>query len=248
MASTDSWYVDAFRAEYMQLYAHRDLRAARREVDYLIGQGISGRVLDLCCGFGRHTLALRERGIDAFGIDLSHELLARAGRSDAKSLLRDRLIRADARRIPLADDSVDAVVVLFSSFGYFGDEGDREVLTEIRRISKPGARIVLDLMNPAHVRASLVGFSSKSVDGARLEERRSLEDENRRVVKDVRFVPPGGRERRWQERVRMYEPAEIEGLLRERGFAPLGANGDFDGSAFTSASERQIVRAVRPRT
>ena len=245
MTPADPWFVEAFRAEYVQLYTHRDLAAARREAEYLEAQGIGGRVLDLCCGFGRHTLALRERGIDAFGVDLSHELLARAFRMEDASLLRGRLLRGDARRIPLRDASVDAVVLLFSSFGYFGDEGDRAVLAEVARVSRPRGRVVLDLMNPASVRENLVRFSRKSVNGALLEEHRSLEARARRVVKDVRFVAADGRERRWREDVRMYEPAEIAELLREHGLGILATHGAFDGSPFSPASERQIVHAVR---
>lgn len=248
MSSADAWFVEAFRADYVELYAHRDIAAARREADYLVNRGVRGRVLDLCCGFGRHTLALRERGVDAFGIDLSHELLSRAFGMEGASLVRGRLLRGDARRIPLLPASVDAVVLLFSSFGYFGDDGDRAVLGEIARVSKPGAEVVLDLMNPARVRDTLVRFSSKSVNGALIEERRSLEESSRRVVKHVRFVAADGRERTWREDVRMYEPAEIAELLREHGLEPRASHGSFDGSPFQPSSERQIVHAVRLRS
>jgi SAM-dependent methyltransferase len=246
MTSTDPWFVEAFRAEYLQVYAHRDLPSARREAEYLLAQGLSGRVLDLCCGFGRHTLALRERGVDAFGIDLSHDLLVHAASLPHSHLVRGRLVRADARRIPVVDSSVDAVVMLFSSFGYFDDGGDREVLSEITRVSRPGAQVVLDLMNPPRVRADLVGRSTKRRMGALLEERRRLEDGGRRIVKEVRFVPAAGPERRWCENVRLYEAAEIDELLRGQGFTILGRHGGFDASPFTAASERQIVRALRP--
>jgi SAM-dependent methyltransferase len=247
MSPADPWFVEAFRAEYIDVYAHRDLATARREVRYLIEQGLRGRVLDLCCGFGRHTLALAERGIDALGIDLSQDLLERAQRGEEHALLRGRLIRGDARRVPLADECVDAVIVLFSSFGYFGDEGDRDVLAEIRRIVRPGARVVLDLMNPAQIRASLVPSSRRRVNGSVLDERRSLEDGGRRVVKQVRLVRADGSERSWRESVRMYEPAEIADLLRARDFELEQTHGGFDASPFTATSDRQIVRALRPR-
>jgi SAM-dependent methyltransferase len=246
MTARDPWFVEAFRAEYLRVYPHRDLPSARREAEYLVAQGVRGRVLDLGCGFGRHTLALRERGVDAFGIDLSHDLLVHAQSLPGADTLRGRLVRADARRIPLEPASLDAVVVLFSSFGYFDEGGDRAVLSEIWRVSKPGARLVLDLMNPARVRSDLVPRSTKRSSGASLEERRSFEDGGRRVVKDVRFVPDSGEERRWRESVRMYEAAEIGDLLRAQGFALLGSHGGFDSSPFTAASERQIVRALRP--
>lgn len=245
MTPSDPWFLAAFRAEYLQVYAHRDLASARHETAYLLAQGVTGRVLDLCCGFGRHTLALRERGVDAFGIDLSQDLLVHARTLPRANLLRGRMLRGDARHVPIADQVVDAVLLLFSSFGYFDDGGDGEVLAEIKRITRPGARVVLDLMNPARIRSDLVAHSRKLVNGALLEERRSLEDGGRRVVKEVRLVLAGGEERRWREKVRMYDEAEIGELLRGHGFTVLESHGGFDASPFSIGSERQIVRAVR---
>ena len=76
--SDDPWYVTAFQADYRAVYPHRDLASAAREVEFLIERGVGGRVLDLCCGFGRHTLALRRAGLDAYGADLSGDLLVQA--------------------------------------------------------------------------------------------------------------------------------------------------------------------------
>jgi SAM-dependent methyltransferase len=241
----EPWYVEAFRTEYAQVYAHRDLESARREVDYLLANGVGGRVVDLCCGFGRHTLALCEHRVDAVGIDLSHELLLHARSLPHGERLRRRLIRGDARRIPMGAGTAGSIIVMFSSFGYFGDDGDREVLGEIARVLRPRGRVVLDLMNPARVRAELVPESRAEAQGALIEERRALADGGRRVVKDVRMRLPNGRERSWREDVRMYETAEIAELLRASGLELALVHGDFDGSPFDVRSPRQIVHAVR---
>jgi SAM-dependent methyltransferase len=244
-ASSTPWYVEAFRSEYAQVYAHRDIESARREVAYLVANGVGGRVVDLCCGFGRHTLALRERGVDAVGIDLSHELLAQARALPGGERLDGRLVRGDAQRIPMVAGAASAVIVMFSSFGYFGEEGDRDVLREIARTLRPRGRVVLDLMNPARVRAELVPHSRSEARGALIEERRALADGGQRVIKDVRVRLADGHERTWREDVRMYEPAEIAVLLRASGFELAIVHGDFDGAPFDVRSPRQIVHAVR---
>lgn len=244
MTSSSPWFVDAFRADYVRLYAHRDLESARREVDYLVGLDLPGPVLDLCCGYGRHTLALRMRGVRAFGIDLSHDLLAHAASLPEHGRLAGRLVRADARVLPLRDESVGSVVVLFSSFGYFGADGDRRMAGEIARALRPGGRVVLDVMNPPRVRATLVAHSRTEREGAVLEERRSLEDGGRDVVKHVTMRTADGA-REWHERVRLYEPAEVAALLSEVGLRVDGTGGDFDGRAWSRAAPRQIVLATK---
>jgi SAM-dependent methyltransferase len=244
LASADPWYVEAFREGYLRLYPHRDLSAARREAAFLVARGLRGRVLDLCCGFGRHTLALRESGIDAIGIDLSPELLAHAAGSPGWERLRGRILRGDARALPFADVSFGSVVNLFSSFGYFGEEGDKRVLLEIARVLAPGGFLALDLMNPAFVRARLVPFSRTERDGALLVESRSLVAGGRLVVKEVELHNESGRVR-WREEVRLYEPAELNRWLDAAGLRQTGACGDFDGSPLTEASARQLVLAER---
>lgn len=245
MGEREPWFVEAFRSDYVLVYAHRDLHSARREAKYLVAQGVKGRVLDLCCGFGRHIVALRERGVDAFGIDLSRELLDQARILPEAEALVGRLLRADARRFPVRDASLDGVVSLFSSFGYFGDEGDRAVLAEIARVLRKGGLAVLDLMNPPQVRAKLVLESRRNVGGFDVAESRALADGEKRVTKTVRISRPPAKERVWREEVRMYEPEEIAALLDRAGLEPARAHGDFDASPLSPASPRQIVIARR---
>lgn len=240
-----SWYVAAFRADYLAVYRHRDLESARREADYLIARGVSGTVLDLCCGYGRHVLALRERGVAAFGLDLSAELLRESRGLPGAAELAGRLVRADARAVPILDARADAVVSLFSSFGYFEEREDREVLSAVARVLRRGGRLVLDLMNPARVRSRLVPASESSRDGLRIEERRSLAEGGRRVEKAVLLTSPDGRQRSWRESVRLYEPAEIDALLGAGGFEVERRDGGFEGEPYSPGAPRQIVHARR---
>ena len=243
MTNTEPWYVTAFQADYSEVYSHRDLPAARQEVAWLLRQGVRGRTLDLCCGFGRHSLAMAEGGLDVFGLDLSGALLAQSRELPDAGRLAGRLVRADARRPPYLDQSFDSVVNLFSSFGYFGDDGDAEMLDGIARVLRPGGRLVMDLMNPARIRAGLVPASEREQGGVRLIERRALKEEGRRVTKQVRMEHPDGRVESWHEDVRMYEPDEIGALLQRRGITVEATFGSFEGARFDAESERQLVLA-----
>ncbi len=239
--SSEPWYVAAFREEYTRVYAHRDLPSARREIAHVLALGAGGRVLDLCCGFGRHSLALRERGVEVVGLDLSAELLTRAADLPEAGLLAGRLLRADARALPFAAGSFDSILNLFSSFGYFGAEGDARVAAEMGRVLRSGGVALLDLMNPPRVRAELVAESRSERDGTVLVERRRLRDGGREVVKEVSLTLPDGERRSWCEEVRLYELDELLALMEPRGFALVGARGDFAGAPHDAASERQIV-------
>src|SRR5262245_26487593 len=107
------WYKEWFGEEYLELYSHRDESEAEAHVDFVerhLGGPRPRAVLDLACGAGRHTAALRRRGYRTLGIDLSLTLLAR---------IEPPRVAGDMRRLPFADGSFDWVLNFFTSFGYF---------------------------------------------------------------------------------------------------------------------------------
>jgi len=241
--SSRAWFEAAFEKGYLEVYPHRDLTSARVEVGGRIARVLSGRVLDLGCGFGRHSLAMLERGLEVYGMDLSADLLSSAGALEGGAALEGRLVRGDFRRPPFRDGSFDAVVMLFSSFGYFDDEGNRHVAGEVARLLRAGGSAVFDLMNPFRIRAELVPSSRTERKGLLLVENRVLADEGRRVQKEVELVFASGDRRHWREDVRLYEPEEVRKLLAGVGLEVERTDGEFDGRPFETDSPRQIVWA-----
>ena len=244
------WFETAFESGYLELYAHRDQASAEREVAGLLRRGFAsgqGRVLDLCCGNGRHARAFLRAGLDVVGLDLSRDLLQRAS-SDEGGVLAQRLVRGDVRRLPFRGGSFDAVAMLFSSWGYFTDEDNRRVLDAIAGVLGPGGTLLLDLMNADRIRRTLVPESRDERDGRLVIQRRRLEQDGKRVVKEVRIRSADGALRTWHEDVRLMDPGEIEALLRTCGFQLMRLEGDFDGRAFDSEGERMLVWARRLAT
>lgn len=237
------WWSAAFAADYVDLYPHRDLASARAEARFLVSAGLRGRVLDLCCGWGRHLIALDELGLAVAGVDYSADLLARLADHPQGRRLAARIVRGDSRRPPFRDAAFDGVVSLFSSFGYFGEEGDAQLLAGVARVLAPGGAAFLDVMNPEFVRAGLVPESRKEADGSVLVERRSLP--GRCVRKDVELWRAGELLRSWYEEVRMYGPDELDVRIAAAGLVVEARWGGFDGSAFGPASPRQLLRLRR---
>lgn len=242
-----NWFEDAFRSDYRRVYPHRDLEAARPEARWLFEHGVRGRVLDLCCGFGRHTWQLAELGCDVVGIDLSRDLLAAARElPDYERRLRGRLVRGDARDLPFRPQSFDSVVVLFSSFGYFGELDDARMLREMARVLQGGGLAVLDLMNPDYVRANLRDESVREGSEFLLRESRKLADGGRRVVKDVELTIEG-ETKRWREDVRLYEQDQMRAMLAGHGLGLLEIHGGFDDRAFGPDAPRMLISARNMR-
>lgn len=239
------WFRLSFDALYPLLYRHRDLQEADGFVGGLLERHPlgAGRILDLGCGPGRHLEALERRGLAAVGLDLSAALLESArGR-----LAHPLLVRGDMRDLPCRADVFGWVLVMFTTFGYFPEEGQNDrVLSEIARVLAPGGWLVLDLHNARETRRRLVPRSSRTVDGLRVEERRWVEADGRFLRKTTSVSEPRtGGVRSYDERVRLYEEPEIGAMLSGHGFDVVERWGGYDASAFEAERSRRLLILAR---
>ncbi len=234
-----AWYQEWFGEEYLELYAHRDEEEARRQVAFFQAQvgALEGPVLDLACGMGRHLQELTTSGYRAVGCDLSYTLL-RTGIVEYGSMA---LARADMRSLPFCDDSFAGLVNFFTSFGYFAEEDENlQVVREMARVLRPGARFVFDYLN---VHREL----------ERLVQKETIESPMG-VVNIVRWFDSSDRSfnkritighKRYLERVRGYDLDEISAMFTSCGMLIKAAFGDFDGSTFQRDSPRLILIGSR---
>jgi len=236
------WFQRWFGEAYLELYPHRDAAEAARAVGLLQAHGMvlaGDRVLDLACGAGRHMAALQKAGAHVVGLDLSWPLLV-AARSAGAELL----VRADMRWLPVRSGAMDAVVNLFTSFGYFAHDDEHAlVLSEISRVLAPGGRFALDFLNAPAVRAALVARDEKTVRGRRVVQQRRLSDGGRVVVKTIHLEAEG---REYMERVRLFERPELEQMFADAGLEVRHVFGDYEGGAHGPSSPRLILLARRP--
>lgn len=237
------WFKNWFGEDYLALYPHRNEAEARQAVALLATRGAvpwGGTVLDLACGAGRHAAALQQSGARVVGLDLSAVLL-REARSCCNASAG--LVRGDMRYLPFRDGSFGAVVNLFTSFGYFSsDEEHQQVLTEVARILKPGGRFTLDFLNAPAVRATLVPRDEREVRGRKVVQERRVSEGGRSVIKNISLEHE---ERSFMERVRLFERAELEQMLRGAGLVVDEALGDYAGGPHTDTSPRLLLLAHR---
>ena len=142
----EPWWATHFDARYLHEYEPLfDQTQDRREVARLVellGLSAGARVLDCPCGQGRHAHLLAEAGFRVDGLDYSAALLdiARARGTGSSR----HYTQGDMRRLPARwTGRFDAVLNLFTSFGFFDRPADdRVVLAEFARVLKPGGVLI----------------------------------------------------------------------------------------------------------
>ncbi|NYT06221.1 MAG: methyltransferase domain-containing protein [Methanomicrobiales archaeon] len=197
----------------------------KNEVDIvtgILGLRSGARMLDLCCGQGRHALELAARGYEMEGLDRSHYLISRARSAAKKAGLRVRFREGNANRLPHRADTFDAVLILGNSFGYFDSiREDREVLAEVRRVLKPGGIILLDLADGEYLRSHFKPRSWEWIDERMFvcRERELSADEQRLISREIISDVENGVVADQFYAERLYSPETMAGLLGEAGFS-----------------------------
>jgi SAM-dependent methyltransferase len=249
------WFQSSFDRAWLRAYAHRNDAEANAHAPHVIrwlGLRTSGRVLDVGCGAGRYARALARLGFRVTGIDLSEPLLEEARERSPQLPGTPLYVRWDARDLPFRSQ-FDGAISMFTSMGYFDDaEDDRRILRGVHRALVPGGRFLLDYLNAAYVRATLEEVTERESEGGRVIEERRIDEGapgGPAVRKHVRILNgrTGRLEASFEERVRLYEPDEIDGLLESSGLRILGARlGDVTGVPWSWATPRLVRLAERP--
>jgi SAM-dependent methyltransferase len=240
------WYVEAFRADYLEVNKHRDEAAAAREVrgalSLLRHDRQRGRLLDLAAGAGRHGLAFAAERCHVTCLDLSDDLTQLAA---GRGLVT---VRGDMRALPFRDWAFDSIACLFSSFGYFADEADHQrTLDEIARLLAPDGGVLLDLMDRDTVAQQLQPQSVDMVDGMAIEVERALTADGRRVEKHIRVLRSDCQRRSWSESVRLFSGDEVAQLAQRARLVVETVAGDYDGRPHRPGETRRLVVMRKPR-
>ncbi len=103
-----------------------------------------GRVLDVGCGTGAYSVELAKRGARTTGVDGSEGMLDWAAAKAAKERLHVNFVRADAQMLPFPDGHFDFVLSVGALC--FAKDGEKALL-EMRRVLKPGGRLVVGVLN-----------------------------------------------------------------------------------------------------
>ena len=247
MAAPREWFRGFFDATYLATDGPAMQKRARAEIDFVtrvLALRPGARVLDVPCGFGRHSSELARRGYAVVGVDLSPTML-RAARRAHRENARLRFVRGDMRRIAYRAE-FDAVVCLFTSFGYFSERENVHTLGKMARALGPGGRILIDHRNPAYD-AELPTHSWRQPRPG-LYVLWTLEIDRRTNVHEATWQILRRGDRRVIRkafRLRLWTLAQWRRRLREAGLRLVRAYGDFKGRPFRRASGRLLILAER---
>ena len=213
----------------------------------LLGIEPGARILDLACGVGRFALPLAKRSFRVVGLDLSSAYLKQGRAKAAERGLEIRFVQGDMRALPFKE-AFDAVVNLFTSFGYFEDESDHlRVLQEVRRSLKPGGRFLLEMASRDWTVRHFQSHDWHCLENFWvLEERTFVPERDRVETKWVKLYPDGRREEYFSS-LRLFTLRELLTLCSQAGLAARGYYGNLQGDPWSWEAPRLVLVAEAER-
>lgn len=228
------------RRWFTTFLGHIDETIVEREVSFLerqLPRDSFPRVLDLCCGPGRHLAPLSARGYKVCGLDRDAAALASARSLTLTAKESPSLVRGDMRSLPYRDGSFDAVICLWQSFGHFDAAGNLAVLAEMQRVLRPAGRIVLDLYH-RDFHASREGVREMERGATHIIETRRMDGQRLHV--QLKYRSHGSEEVSDEFEWQLYRPTDLAELALSIGLTTHVVCANFDESRGPSENEPRM--------
>lgn len=240
-----SWFDGFFETdEWLAVALARPPERTEAEVAFLADHLPSGaHALDVPCGTGRHSAGLAARGYTVSGLDISERVI----RVAREALPGADFRTGDMRELPWESGSFDAVLNLWTAFGYFETQDeDERVLAEFARVLRPGGTLILDTINQAAFVRKFQGKSwDDSIDGLLMLDEVEHDLITGRNSARWTFIREDGSQVVRAFDHRLYTAAEYAAMFRRAGLEPQAWFGDFEGGDLTPDTWRMIAIVKR---
>jgi 2-polyprenyl-3-methyl-5-hydroxy-6-metoxy-1,4-benzoquinol methylase len=250
--SARPWWERFFTDDYLRSVVLPTPTQIKHQVDFIessLAMAHGSTVLDVGCGKGLHAIELTTRGYLVVGLDLSLPMITRAAEDAQFRGLKINFLHADIREIAF-DGAFDAAICMGTTFGFFDDEANRDVLARLYGALRPGGRLLIDVVNRDFVirsQPNLVWFQG---DGCVCMEESEINFFTSRLQVKRTMMHEDGRQTEAEYSVRLYSLHELGALLRQMGFRVLEISGQeaTRGMFFGIHAPRLIILAERQLT
>lgn len=233
-----NWYASWFDTPYYHiLYKDRDYAEAQIFIDnitHYLNLPESAKILDLACGKGRHSIYLNKLGYDVIGADLSENSIKIASKHQNDTLH----FQVHDMRKPF-NEKFDAILNLFTSFGYFENEEDN--LTTLKAIKTSLSEYgfaMIDFMNVNQVINNLVPNEIKTIDGIDFHIKRYEKDGY--ILKEIDFEDRNEKFH-FTEKVKALTLKDFESLMSQADIDLLDIFGDYKLKKFHKTDSDRLI-------
>jgi SAM-dependent methyltransferase len=241
-----TYFDENYLLEFEPLFDEANNRAEVARLQELLELPDNAAILDCPCGQGRHAHLLAEAGFDVTGVDYSAPLLRIAKARGTGKRLRYR--KGDMRALPSQwSDRYDAVLNLFTSFGFFDKPSDdARVIREFARVLKPGGRLVWFGGSRDGVVSRWVGRDSWTTkNGTAVSHDRAFDPVSGEITIQTTWRGPTGSGQRLH-RIRLYTATRLDELCADAGLVVEAVYDGLTDRPLRRTSAEMLLVARKP--
>lgn len=239
--------VPEWGSDFIEIWYPASEEKARKDIPgivKLLHLDKPAKVLDCPCGWGRHSNPLAELGHNVTGIDIDKTSVEMAEAKAPKNNPPNFKV-GDMRKLKNINE-YDVILNLYGSFGYFDRETDLKVLNNFVNGLKSGGQLMIDQSNREEVIRLPKRIWYRLPDGKICLKEQSVD-----LTKGTYWVKntliSDVEERVMELTMNWYTVAEYRIMLERTGIKNIRFYGNFDGSGYSVASERQIIIATKDK-
>lgn len=244
------WYKKIWTLDIMQ---QSWVEETSKQVDFLIDIcGLKGheKILDLACGFGRHSMELARRGFCVVGVDITKDYIAFATQTAEEENLNATFLLSDLREITFKNEFDLVINMGDGAIGYLeNDIENLKIFDVIATALKPGGGHFMDIMNADYAEhhfpcklwdagekcLTLSQFEWDKITKIMLYGQRDYEYGSILSAPRIEQGNP----------TRLYTLSEIKTILCERGLTVQNSFADFEGTPSSADSIQLLVYSVK---
>jgi SAM-dependent methyltransferase len=239
------WFEEIFNDDYPRTTPRLPRSVIEREVKFIdesLGCAKGAEILDMGCGAGEHCVQLSTRGYNVIGLDLSLSMLARSADEAAEYSQKINFVQADFRELNF-EDAFDGIYVWGSTFGYFDDAKNSEIIGRIFRALRPHGRLLLDVPNRDFYVSRVPSMAWFEGEGCVCMDEAIHNAINSRIHVKRTIMLDDGRKREFEYSMRLYSLHELGKVLHDVGFRVVEVSGETVTPSifFESESPRIII-------
>ncbi len=245
MSIHESYYTKRFQA-FAEFYKDSESPKQVEFIEKAVPLKSHHKILDLACGYGRHSILLAKKGYSVTGYDLSADYIDQARQAAEKANANVTFECMDMRSLHVSE-RFDAVISFSTSLAFYEDEVNKDIFHRIYRALSSDGAFLFDQANIFWV-ISLDKHSEKQkLPDGRIHRYKYSFDAERCILsrRSILEDEEGCCESGWD--IRYYTLPELCSILKNTGFNVLRVYGNYDSSPYHLKSDRLILILRKPK-
>jgi SAM-dependent methyltransferase len=243
------WWEELFNDDFIRTMAKVSDAQIAKEVDFVeesLAVAKGAMLLDLACGTGRHAIELTRRGYKVVGFDLSLPMLAKAAEEAQERGQKLNFVQGDMREMTF-EDTFDGIYCWNTSFGFFEEEKNAQVVQRVHKALKKGGQFMLEVGNRDYIIRQAPSLAWFEGDGCICMDEMSIDWITSRMKVKRTMMMDDGRTKEIDYSVRIYSLHELGKVLHESGFrvAEVSGRTGTPGVYFGNESPRTMILAEK---